>query len=160
MPRSPAVTPIPCDKGLGPRPESIPGGARVVERAGGRSRIRTCDFHRGRVGLSSLVRYGRALAERAGLPQGFRPNHGPRHAFASHLASSGEVDLFVIQRLLTHKTPKMAQRYAHLRDEALRRGAEVVGRLGTAAVLEKENAALPGAPSQTNVRDPGRPPSE
>ncbi len=30
--------------------------------------------------------------------------------------------------LLTHKSPKMTQRYAHLRDEALRRSAEGMGR--------------------------------
>jgi integrase len=51
----------------------------------------------------------------AGLPSDFRPLHGLRHVFASMLASSGQVDLYTLQRLLTHKDPRMTQRYAHLR---------------------------------------------
>jgi integrase len=59
----------------------------------------------------------------AGLPKDFRPLHGLRHVYASMLASSGKVDMYVLQRLLTHKSPVMTQRYAHLRDEALKAGA-------------------------------------
>ena len=83
----------------------------------------------GRIGHATAFRYGRAIAKAAGLPANFRPNHGLRHSFASHLASSGEVDMYVLQRLLTHKSPMMTQRYAHLRDEVLRRGADVMGRI-------------------------------
>jgi len=61
----------------------------------------------------------------AGLPKDFRPLHGLRHVYASMLASSGKVDLYTLQKLLTHKSPKMTQRYAHLRDEVLKRGAGV-----------------------------------
>jgi integrase len=61
----------------------------------------------------------------AGLPADFRPMHGLRHVYASMLASSGKVDLYTLQRLLTHKNPIMTQRYAHLRDEALRKAADV-----------------------------------
>ena len=67
------------------------------------------------------------IKNRAGLPKDFRPLHGLRHAYASMLASSGEVDLYTLQKLLTHKDPRMTQRYAHLRDEALKRASEVVG---------------------------------
>jgi len=45
------------------------------------------------------------------------------------LASSGEVDLYVLQRLLTHKSAAMTQRYAHLRDDALRRASNLAGDL-------------------------------
>jgi integrase len=45
------------------------------------------------------------------------------------LASSGEVDLYTLQRLLTHKSPTMTQRYAHLRDETLKAASNVAGRL-------------------------------
>ena len=62
----------------------------------------------------------------AGLPKDFRPLHGLRHVYASMLASSGNVDMYVLQRLLTHKSPVMTQRYAHLRDEALKAGARQV----------------------------------
>lgn len=66
---------------------------------------------------------GRRIRGRAGLPKDFRPLHGLRHVYASMLASSGKVDMYVLQKLMTHKSPKMTQRYAHLRDEALKDGA-------------------------------------
>jgi integrase len=65
----------------------------------------------------------------AGLPDDFRALHGLRHVYASMLASSGEVGMYTLQKLLTHKDPKMTQRYAHLRDEALRRASEVAGNI-------------------------------
>jgi integrase len=70
-----------------------------------------------------------AIRERVGLPPDFRPLHGLRHFFASQLASSGRVDMFTLQKLLTHKSPQMTQRYAHLRDEALRRASNLAGDL-------------------------------
>ena len=70
-----------------------------------------------------------AIRERAGLPRDFRPLHGLRHVYASMLASSGQVDLFVLQKLLTHKSASMTMRYAHLRDDALRRASDLAGDL-------------------------------
>jgi integrase len=70
-----------------------------------------------------------AIRERAGLPPDFRPLHGLRHVYASMLASSGQVDLYTLQKLLTHKSAAMTQRYAHLRDEALRRASDLAGDL-------------------------------
>lgn len=67
----------------------------------------------------------RRIKKRAGLPKDFRPLHGLRHAFASMLASSGKVDLYVLSKLLTHQSPEMTRRYAHLRDEALKRASNV-----------------------------------
>jgi len=67
------------------------------------------------------------IKKKAGLPKNFRPLHGLRHVFASNLASSGEVDLYVLQRLLTHKDAKMTARYAHLRDEALKKASNLAG---------------------------------
>ncbi len=66
------------------------------------------------------------IKEKAELPKDFRPLHGLRHTYASMLASSGEVDMYTLQKLLTHKDPKMTQRYAHLRDEALKRASALV----------------------------------
>lgn len=68
-------------------------------------------------------RMGRRLRDKAGLPKDWRPCHGLRHHFATAMASSGEVDLYVLQRLLTHATPTMTQRYSHLTDAALQRAA-------------------------------------
>ena len=65
----------------------------------------------------------------AGLPKKFRPLHGLRHFYASMLASSGKVDLYTLQRLLTHKDPRMTQRYAHLRDETLRNASDLAGEI-------------------------------
>jgi integrase len=78
------------------------------------------------------------IRKAAGLPEGFRPLHGLRHVYASSLASSGQVDLYTLQKLLTHKSPAMTTRYAHLRDEALRRAADLAGDLITAAMKMKE----------------------
>ena len=68
-------------------------------------------------------------AKAAGFPKGFRPLYGLRHVFASMLASSGKVDLYTLQKLLTHKDPKMTQRYAHLRDDTLKRASNWADKL-------------------------------
>jgi integrase len=69
------------------------------------------------------------IKQKAGLPKDFRPLHGLRHVYASMLASSGQVDMYTLQKLLTHKSPMMTQRYAHLRDETLRRASDLAGEL-------------------------------
>jgi integrase len=79
-----------------------------------------------------------AIRKAAKLPTDFRPMHGLRHVFASMLASSGEVDLYTLQKLLTHKSPMMTQRYAHLRDETLKKASNVAGRI--IAATEKKGA--------------------
>jgi len=71
----------------------------------------------------------RKICDAAGLPKDFRPMHGLRHAYASMLASSGQVDMYTLQKLLTHKSPTMTQRYAHLRDEVLQSAANVAGKI-------------------------------
>ena len=53
------------------------------------------------------------IKKRAGLPKDFRILHGLRHVYASMLASSGRVDLYTLQKLLTHKSPLLPQ--LHLR---------------------------------------------
>lgn len=78
---------------------------------------------------SDFRRVARRVKEKAGLPQGFRPLHGLRHTFASYLASSGEVTLYTIQRLLTHSTPQTTQRYAHLADEAMHKAASIASQI-------------------------------
>jgi integrase len=67
------------------------------------------------------------ISKAAKLPKGFRPLHGLRHVYASMLASSGQVDLYTLQKLMTHKSPQMTQRYAHLRDEALKKASNLAG---------------------------------
>ena len=61
------------------------------------------------------------IKAKAKLRECIRP-HDLRHTFASRLASSGEVDIFTLQNLLGHKTISMTKRYAHLMDDALKRG--------------------------------------
>jgi integrase len=65
------------------------------------------------------------IRKAARLPEDFRPLHGLRHTYASLLASSGKVDLYTLQKLLTHKSPQMTMRYAHLSNEALKRASSV-----------------------------------
>jgi len=67
-----------------------------------------------------------AIRTAAGLPKGFRPLHGLRHVYASLLASSGKVDIYTLQRLLTHKSTATTQRYAHLLDQALKDASQVM----------------------------------
>ena len=55
--------------------------------------------------------------------------HDLRHTFASYLASSGNVDLYTLQKLLNQQSPEMTQRYAHLFDDALRKGANVADKV-------------------------------
>jgi len=82
------------------------------------------------------------IKKKAGLPRDFRPLHGLRHLYASMLASSGKVDLYTLQRLLTQKDPKMTMRYAHLRDESLKRAANLAGDLITQAAVEGTEAKI------------------
>ena len=64
------------------------------------------------------------IKKNAGLSDDFRLLQGLRHVYASMLASSGKVDMETLQALLTHKSPLMTQRYAHLREDALRNSYE------------------------------------
>ena len=73
-------------QGMNPHPESpyvFPGknGGRRVE----------------------LNNFFNRIREKANLPEGFRPLHGLRHTYASWLVSSGQVDLYTLQKLLTHR---------------------------------------------------------
>ena len=80
------------------------------------------------------------IKKQAGLPKDFRPLHGLRHVYASMLASSGKVDMYTLQKLLTHKSPLMTQRYAHLRDETLKRASDLAGDLIGEIVNEKRKS--------------------
>ena len=93
-------------------------------------------------------RIAKRVKESAGLPEDFRPLHGLRHTFASWLASSGEVDLYTLQRLLTHNSPQMTQRYAHLADEALQRAAAVADKLFS-PVAERQTTTVVKFPKKT-----------
>ena len=82
------------------------------------------------------------IRKRAKLPEGFRPFHGLRHVYASMLASSGKVDMYTLQKLLTHKSPQMTQRYAHLRDGTLKRASDLAGSLVAEAVKGKKKKKI------------------
>jgi integrase len=98
----------------------------------------------GRKGLHRTALYNacKKIADKAGLPKTFRPLHGLRHTYASMLASSGEIDIYSLQKLLTHKDPKVTQRYAHLSDDALKRGADLAGSLVKQALQKKPKAEV------------------
>jgi integrase len=80
----------------------------------------------------------REIKRKAGLPDDFRPLHGLRHTYASMLASSGSVDLYTLQKLMTHQTPQMTQRYAHLRDETLKKASSIASDLVSIAISGKK----------------------
>lgn len=77
------------------------------------------------------------IKKEAKLPAEFRPMHGLRHLFATMLANSGTVDMYTLQKLLTHKSPEMTQRYAHYRDEAMQRAANQVDDILSDAMKQK-----------------------
>lgn len=74
----------------------------------------------------TIDKHANSIKLEAKLPKGFRPMHGLRHLYATMLATSGKVDMFTLQKLLTHKSPEMTQRYSHMRDETLRKASDVV----------------------------------
>ena len=78
------------------------------------------------------------IKKAAGIGADFRALHGLRHVYASMLASSGQVDMYTLQKLLTHKSPIMTQRYAHLRDETLRSASNLAGRIIGEAAKDQE----------------------
>ena len=97
----------------------------------------------GRAGhLNSIYKMISAIRSKAQLPEDFRPFHGLRHSYASLLASSGKVDLYTIQKLLTQKSPAMTARYAHLRDVALKRASNLAGEIVNQIVEESKEQAI------------------
>jgi integrase len=113
---------------------------------GAKKKYRTSPFvfpgRGGRQRVSCQVQVNE-VKENAGLQKKFRPMHGLRHTYASMLASSGEVDMYTLQKLLTHKDPRMTQRYAHLRDEALKKAANVAGDIVSSIMDKKDKKKKP-----------------
>jgi integrase len=104
-------------------------------------RVKTSDFvfpGRGGEQRTDIKKQANRVKEQAELPKDFRALHGLRHTYATMLASSGQVDMYTLQKLLTHKSPLMTQRYAHLRDETLRRASDLAGRLVDEVVRKAE----------------------
>jgi integrase len=85
--------------------------------------------------MRKSARIARRILRAAGLPDNFRPFHGLRHAFASNLANTGRVDLNQIGRLLGHspKSTQITQRYAHIRDDALKTASGLMADIISAA---------------------------
>lgn len=76
-----------------------------------------------RISDTNLGRTFRSALKKAGI-ENFR-FHDLRHTFASRLAMAGK-DLYLIQKLLGHREPRMVQRYAHHSIESLRSGIEIL----------------------------------
>lgn len=60
--------------------------------------------------------------------------------FAFYSAAHNKRAMFTLQKLLTHRDPLMTQRYAHLRDDVLKRAANLAGDLIKESV--KENGKI------------------
>ncbi|MFH1077471.1 MAG: site-specific integrase [Pseudomonadota bacterium] len=88
--------------------------------------------------FTDISRRVNPIKKAAGIEADFRTLHGLRHVYASMLASSGQVDMYTLQKLLTHKSPIMTQRYAHLRDDTLRNASNLAGRIIGQAATEKD----------------------
>lgn len=78
--------------------------------------------------LKNVYKGARRVRENAGLPKDFRPFHGLRHVFASHMASEG-VSLIALQQLMTHSSAVPTQRYIHYANQALQQAASAANSL-------------------------------
>lgn len=65
----------------------------------------------------------RRLQKRIGLTYRF---HDLRHTYASHLASSGKVDIYTLKTLLGHQDITLTMRYAHLSNDAIKKATSVI----------------------------------
>jgi integrase len=79
------------------------------------------------------------IKKAAGLPKETRPLHSLRHTFASLAVSSGEIDLYTLQKLTTHKTFSQLQRYAHLADKRIKQGGNAAGNAIEKIIQKKES---------------------
>lgn len=96
-------------------------------------------MNNGKPFTTDLRRRLNRIRDAAGIPTEFRALHGLRHVYASMLASSGQVDMYTLQKLLTHKSPLMTQRYAHLRDETLKKASTLAGSIINQAINDSKN---------------------
>jgi integrase len=99
-------------------------------------------MNNGRAFTTDLRRRLNRIRDAAGIPKNFRALHGLRHVYASMLASSGQVDMYTLQKLLTHKSPLMTQRYAHLRDETLKRASTIAGIIIQESIEENKSTIV------------------
>jgi integrase len=115
----------------GGRDQKVPMNQAARDLLGAHPRTGSAYVFPGRRGgrRTDITKQVNRIKKAAGLPKDFRALHGLRHVYASMLASSGQVDLYTLQKLLTHKSSAMTQRYAHLRDGALRRASDLAGDL-------------------------------
>ena len=97
------------------RNETYPGSPYVFPGVGG--------------GLRTDCSAVERIKEAAGLPDTWRPFHGLRHHFAVTLANSGQVDLALIQDMLTHKSAAMTRRYAKFLPQTKQAAAELAANL-------------------------------
>ena len=63
--------------------------------------------------------------------------HSCRHSYASWMIEQG-ADLYIVQRLLGHKTNVMTQRYAHLSESRLKDAAKALSQAWQNHKAEKE----------------------
>ena len=66
--------------------------------------------------------------------------------------------MYELQKLLTHSSPQMTQRYAHLHDDALRKASGVASTLFAAAQNKESEQASQEAPKtvETKIRSKKR----
>ncbi len=88
--------------------------------------------------LSSISKPVNKIKVAANLPKETRPIHSLRHTFATMAVNSGKIDLYTLQKLTTHKTPQLLQRYAHLNDTVLKKGSEDASK-AVAGYLQKQD---------------------
>lgn len=91
-----------------------------------------------KIDASKVRNWFRQACKKAGITD-FR-FHDLRHTCASWLAQNG-VDLYVVQRILGHKTIAMTMRYAHLAPDNLRAGLNTLNTAETATKTATANSS-------------------
>jgi integrase len=90
----------------------------------------------------NITKPARRIIRKAGISDNVRPLHSLRHTFASQLANSG-ADAHTLQKLMTHSSPTMTQRYVHLSDRVLREASEKIGEIIYNSERKKHKVEVP-----------------
>lgn len=92
--------------------------------------------------LSSISKPVNKIKAAGNLPKDTRPIHSLRHTFATMAVNSGNIDLYTLKKLTTHKTPQLLQRYAHLNDTVLKKGSEDAGKAVAEHLQKQDNSKV------------------
>ncbi len=102
----------------------------------------------------NITRTWTRIRTAAKLPEDFR-FHGLRHAYATAMAESKNIDIQELQKLLRHRSIDMTMKYSHIADKRLKKAADVATDVFGAA-LEKATKSAKSAGTAIIPIDQGK----